>query len=253
MRQTEVKYLIFILSIMTFSNVSAQTCGFGCLGLSGVYGGYSIQKYDADGLNNYLNMGVGSSSSQQQFNFNQGSGLKLGINIIRADYPDFFFTFKGFYQFLSEEQNLEFDDGAGTQDVYETELDMNNWGIGLDFGIPLFSFIDLKIIEGEMKFFSPKFTMKSYNNNPSGNAINVDNTYTADNVTMGFSVGSGLIFNILEDYISMEVTGMYTFLEIDNLTSDQNGTPIPLEDSNTQFISSGGLQTFIQLNVGLPL
>jgi len=251
MKQSQIKYLIIALTILTFSNVSSQTCGFGCLGLSGVYGGYSIQQYDADGLNNYLNMDVGSSSSQQ-FNYNQASGIKLGINIIRADYPDFFFTFKGFYQFLSDEQNISFDDGFGAQTSYETTLDMNNWGIGLDFGIPLFSFIDLKIIEGEMKFFSPKFTMKTYND-PTSSSTVVENTFTADNVKMGFSVGSGLIFNIVEDYVSIEATGMYTFIKIDNLTSDIDGTPIPLENSNTEFISKGGLQAFIQVNVGIPL
>ncbi len=252
MRQSQIKYLIIILTILTFSNVSSQTCGFGCLGLSGVYGGYSIQQYDADGLNNYLNMDAISFSTQQQFNFNQASGIKLGINFIRADYPDFFFTFKGFYQFLSEEQNLEFDEGFGAEKSYETKLEMNNWGIGLDFGIPLYSFIDLKIIEGEMKFFSPKLSMKTYNNPISSSTV-VEDTYTADNVKMGFSVGSGLIFNIVEDYVSIEVTGMYTFLEIDNLTSDADGTPIPLENNDTQFISKGGLQAFIQVNVGIPL
>jgi hypothetical protein len=69
---------------------------------------------------------------------------------------------------------------------------------------------------------------------------------------MGFSVGSGLIFNIIEDYVSLEATGMYTFVEIDYLTNDLDGSKIPTEDSGSKFISRGGLQAFIQLNVGIP-
>jgi len=258
MRQSRIKYLIILLSIVTFSKVSSQTCGFGCLGLSGVYGGYSLQQYEADGLNNYLNLLAHPNWSsyypfEPNFNFKEARGFKVGINLVRADYSNFFFTFKGYYQFLLEDQNIEIDDGFGAQNIYEAKLEMNNWGIGLDFGIPLLSFIDWKIVDGELKFFSPKLSVSIYNNNPLGNSVKIENIYTPDKVKMGFSVGSGLIFNIIEDYISLEATGMYTFLEIDNLTSDLDGSSIPIEGSETKFISKGGLQAFLQLNIGIPL
>ena len=256
MRQSRIKYLIIILSILAFSKVSSQTCGFGCLGLSGVYGGYSLQQYEADGLNQYLGMLTNPFSSvaypESETQFKESRGFKLGINIVRADYSNFFFTFKGYYQFLSEQHSLETDFGSLQNPdpvVYDIKLDMNNWGIGLDFGIPLYSFIDLKIIESELKFFSPKLSIEASKNTIFQNS----STYTPDKVKMGFSVGSGLIFNVMEDYISIEATGMYTFMEIDNLTSDLDGTPIPTDNSETQFISKGGLQAFIQLNLGIPL
>ncbi|MCF6270133.1 MAG: hypothetical protein L3J41_10505 [Melioribacteraceae bacterium] len=255
MKQSQFKYLIIALSITAFSNVNSQTCGFGCLGLSGVFGGYSIQQYEADGLNHYLNSVILPSSSDAKFNFKEARGFKVGINLIRADYSNFFFTFKGYYQFLSEEQNIKiplYSSADGPYTFYDAKLEMNNWGIGLDFGIPLFSFIDWKVVEGELKFFSPKLTQKIYNNDPLGNSISIENIYTPDKVQMGFSIGSGLIFNVIEDYVSLEATGMYTFIEITNLTSDHDGSSIPTKDSNTKFISNGGVQAFVQLNIGIP-
>lgn len=255
MKQPLFKYLIIVLSIASFSQVNSQTCGFGCLGLSGIYGGYSLQQYEADGLNGELNWMLNPpwssyyNPADPTFDFKEARGFKVGINLVRADYYNFFFSVKGYYQFLIEEQNIT----HGEYDHYDAKLEMNNWGIGLDFGIPLFSFVDWKVADGELKFFSPKLTTSIYSSNPLGNSVRVDNTYTPDKVKMGFSVGSGLIFNIVEDYISLEATGMYTFVEIGNLTSDLDGSSIPTEGSDTKFISKGGLQAFLQLNIGIPL
>jgi len=252
MKLSLIKYLVIVLTITAFSQVTSQTCGFGCLGLSGIYGGYSVQQYEADGLNNYLDV-LSYSTSDPQFDFKEGRGFKVGINLVRADYSNFFFTFKGYYQFLSESQNVEVD-LKSSQGVYNTnydaKLEMNNWGIGLDFGIPLIGFIDWKVVEGELKFFSPKLTLNV--SNPLWNSVDVHNTYTPDKVKMGFSVGSGLIFNIIEDYVSLEATGMFIFVEIDYLTSDLDGSKIPTENSDAKFISKGGLQAFLQLNIGIP-
>ncbi len=252
MKQSLFKYLIIVISITSFSQVNSQTCGFGCLGLSGVYGGYSLQQYEADGLNRYLdeqtNSFISSLPFENRFNFKEGRGFKVGINLVRADYSSYFFTFKGYYQFLVEEQNISYN----TYDHLDAKLEMNNWGIGIDFGIPLISFIDWKVLDGELKFFSPKLSMSEYNSNPLGNSIRVENIYTPDRVKMGFSVGSGLIFNLIEDYVSLEATGMFTFVEIDYLTSDIDGSKIPTESSESKFISKGGLQAFLQLNVGIP-
>ena len=257
MKNSILKYLVVLLTILTYSNINSQTCGFGCLGLSGIYAGYSIQQYEANGLNNYLNEIVHpshlSNIQDDKFDFNEASGFKIGINLVRADYPNFFFTFKGFYQFLSEEQTIEIPDGMGYDFTYNAKLEMNNWGFGLDFGIPFGTFVDWKIIDGELKFFSPKLTFKSGYNNPAANYFGIDNKYTPVKVKMGFSLGSGFLFHIIEDYISVEATGSYTFVEIDYLLSDKDGSRIPFENSSDKFISKGGLQGLIQINIGMPL
>ena len=251
MKQKLFKYIITVLSFIAFSQVNSQTCGFGCLGLSGVYGGYSIQQYKADGLSNYLNELVHPSSlsslQQSKFHFNEGRGLKFGMNLVRADYGSYFFTFKGFYQFLLEEQT-QMISGANKKFI-DAKFEMSNWGVAVDFGISLIGFVDWKIIDGSINFFTPRLTLKTRFND----IILDENIYTPNKVRMGFSIGSGLIFNIIKDYISIEVTGMYNFIEIDNLSSDVGGSIIPIEGSKSKLISEGGLQGTIQLNVGIPL
>ncbi len=242
MKQKSFKYIITVLLLIAFSQVNSQTCGFGCLGLSGIYAGYSIQQYEADGLNNYLN----SQFSSNKFNFNEGRGLRFGMNLVRADYGNCFFTFKGFYQFLVEEQTQIV---AGASRKYiDAKLEMNNWGVAVDLGIPLIGFIDWKIVDGSVNFFTPKVTI----NNRFNDIILTEDVYTPSKVRMGFSIGSGLIFNIIEDYISIEVTGIYSIVEIESLSSDIDGSVIPIV-VHTRLVSKGGLQGVIQLNVGIPL
>lgn len=265
MKQPIIKYLIIVLSIISFSQVYTQSCGFGCLGLSGVYGGYSVQQYQTDGLNGYLNFMLNPpwssyyNPTDAKYNFKEGHGFKLGINLVRAQYEHFFFTFKGYYQFLSEEQNIT----RNTFDHFDAKLEMNNWGIGLDLGIPILNFVDWKIVEGELKFFTPKLTLKNYNDNPLANSVIIENLYTADKVKMGYSIGSGLIISIIRDYVSLEASGMYTFVEIDYLTNDEDGSSIPAQNNldnnplllpgNKKLISAGGLQGLLQINIGIPL
>ena len=242
MKINKIKYFLIVFAILSFTSISSQTCGFGCLGLSGVYGGYSIQQYEADGLNQYLDE---FSNNELGALFNEGRGFKVGINIVRAEYENYFFTFKGYYQFLSERRTVANSNGSN----YDATLEMNNWGVGLDFGIPICSFVDWKIVDSELKFFSPKLILE---NSTVRDIIISDETYTPDKVKMGYSIGSGFIFNIIKDYVSIEVTGMYTFVKIDYLTNDNDGAQIPKLDSNSKLISKGGFQGIVQLNVGLP-
>ena len=76
MKKVIIKYFLIVLTILPFSHVLSQSCGFGCLGLSGVYSGYSIQKYEADGLNNYFNYIINSSNSllplKGKYDFKEG-------------------------------------------------------------------------------------------------------------------------------------------------------------------------------------
>jgi hypothetical protein len=257
MKLSLIKYLIIVLFFLSISKINSQTCGFGCLGLSGVYGGYSVQQYEADGLNQYIGMISNPFSSlahnESNIKFKEGKGFKVGINLVRANYSNFFFTFKGYYQFLSEDKEIEMVDiitPNSSAPTYNAKLEMNNWGIGLDFGIPLFGFVDWKIMEGELKFFSPKLSIKS--DYQVWFLMNNENTFTPDKVNMGYSIGSGLIFNIVRDYVSLEVTGMYSLIKIDNFSSDIDGSKIPSENSDTKFISKGGIQGIMQLNVGIP-
>ena len=255
MKSRILKNIVLGFSLLITGQIYSQSCGFGCLGLSGVFGGYSVQQYKADGLNNYLNDYIHipylSLTTADEFGFKEGMGFKVGINLVRADYSNFFFTFKGFYQFLSEEQTIKLSDGLGYEMRYDATLKMDNWGFGLDLGIPLGSFVDWKIIDGEVIFFSPKVSINNYYNNPEVKYVKIDNTFTPNTVKTGFAVGSGLIFNLIEDYVSLEIGGMFTFIEIDYLTNDESGDKIPNE-TDSKLVSEGGLKGTVQLNIGIP-
>ncbi|MFH1198462.1 MAG: hypothetical protein V1720_22355, partial [bacterium] len=119
--------LFVVLNIMT-GNMLAQTCGFGCLGLSGFYGGYSYQQFNADGLNQYLNSTLLDivNDDVEQIEFKEGRGFRFGANIFRAKFDDYFITAKGFFQFLKEEKTRSGNLNSNLQK--KLELQMNYWG-----------------------------------------------------------------------------------------------------------------------------
>jgi hypothetical protein len=243
LRRVLSRLFVAAVFLFPFENIFSQTCGFGCLGLSGFYGGYSVEKYDAEGLNNFLN----SFSPKDNLNFNmqKGEGLIVGMNIVRANYTDFFFTFKGYYQFYSETQEKPMNSDP-LKNIINAKFEMNNWGFGLNFGIPLFSIFDWKVIEGNLSFYSPELTVQEKYDNYLVN----EEIFSSDRVRMGFSLGSGLIIHVIRDYVSLEATGLYSFAEVDNLISEKTGIKIPAREE--KLILQGGIIGIVQLNVGIP-
>jgi len=243
------KVFLFLLLIFLSLQLNAQTCGFGCLGLSGIYGGYSRQYYEATGLNLQLNdkldiMGL----TDKKFNFQYGEGYIFGANIFRARFDEYFLTFKGYFQYIKEQQNIREDIGG---DVYEfdSELEMNYWGIGVDFGIPILSVLDWKIVEGNLSFYNTDLS----NNMVVNGKVQFDEKYSNIEVTVGFYVGTGLVIHILPDYISIEGSAGYSFLKIDELQSVDGKTSFPAKEYDTNLIDQGGFTATVQLNIGVPI
>lgn len=243
-------YIVGVIILFISSTSISQTCGFGCLGLSGVYAGYSFENYQADGLNNYLNSQLSDIGiSDKKFHFEKGTGFRFGMNIVRAKYDTYFFTVKGYYQFLKEEQTVSEPLLISGDTDFKSKFEMNHWALGFDFGIPVVDFLDWKIVDGSIKFFDTKLT----NQVVTDGGIIEEAVYEIPKVTVGFAVGSGLIVHIIKDYISIEGMGMYNFSKINNLTMNGNSTSIPDENSDTDLISKGGLSATIQLNIGIPI
>lgn len=240
---------LFFLLIFLSLQLNAQTCGFGCLGLSGIYGGYSRQYYEAVGLNLQLNDELDNIGlTDQNFNFEYGEGYRFGANIFRAKFDNYFLTFKGYFQYIKEQQNIREDIGG---DVYEfnSELVMNYWGIGVDFGIPILSVLDWKIVEGNLSFYNTDLSNKTIKN---GNIL-IEDKYSNLEVTLGYYVGTGLIIHILPDYISLEGSAGYSFLKINELHSVDGKTQFPAKEYDTNLINKGGFSAMIQLNIGVPI
>ena len=80
--------------------------------------------------------------------------------------------------------------------------------------------------------------------------------YKTKSTNLGYSVGTGFIIDLIEDYISIEGLAAYTQISVDDLQMD-DGTLLAEDETTAQpmtnFVSVGGFNAVVQLNVGFPL
>ncbi len=241
-------FILFGTIIFPFNNLNAQSCGFGCLGLSGIYGGYTIQYYHADGLNDHIKLElIRKELDEFKSKFEFGKGFRIGSNLFRAKFDEYFITAKGFYQFLKEKHTYSGITQEGNHsDKYE--FIMNYWGVGIDVGIPLFEFLDWKIFEGGVTIYNTELLNESFLNNEKVTDLKYENSKT----NVGYYISSGVIIHLIPDYISLEGTAIYNMITIENL-KEKNGEILPNEIINKNLVDGGGFAATIQLNIGVPL
>lgn len=232
----KITLILFFFSVVV---LKAQTCGFGCLGMSGFYGGYTIQEYDADALNSV----IASEIPQDAFTkkFGRAQGYRVGGNIFRAGFSGFFVTAKGFYQFLNEKHTYELSSSSK-----EYKLSLNYWGLGLDFGFPLFSFFDFKLIEGGATIFSSKLEIS---NGTHEKNVKIYETIKTD---LSYYIGTGFVFHLIPNYISIEGTAFYSIFNIDDM-EDAQGNKFVVSNLTGTVFSGKKFGATLQLNLGLPL
>lgn len=239
---------VLALSLFISSRITAQTFGFGCLGLSGFYAGYSQYSYTADGLNQslvVLNPGV--DFTKENLDFKLGTGYRIGANIFRARFRSLFISAKGYYQFLKETKDFVSTSTEGvSKNTYQ--LSLNHWGVAMDFGFPVFGILDLKLVEGGVNFYNGEFTAT----NLAPDNTQTETKFEPADLKVGYYVGSGLVLHLIPDYISIEGTAFYTFMHLDDM-KDGNGILLPDASVNSKFITRGGFSATVQLNVGFPL
>jgi len=250
-----ITYLIVFYSLIMVQDIFPQNFGFGCLGFVGGYGGYSYQVYDPKGLNNYVtefNSSNKDSLSSPMGKFGNLKGYRVGINFFRADIKGFILTTKGFYQSLSEKNSASLSAADGTSNS-TYELDLTNWGVGIDLGTSIVGGLSWKVVDAALLFNTVTFTNTL--NTPGPNTI--VKKYNNEKYVLGYSVGTGFILAIIEQYISIEGTAGYTSFSIDKMKSDNSSSEMPASENSTQsmrnFIAAGGFNAVIQLNVGFPL
>jgi len=239
---------ILVFAMISFSSVSGQTCGFGCLGLSGFYAGYSAQFYDMKTLNDLLSYKMEQFGFENtDINFETGYGARFGANIFRAKFNNYFLTAKGYYQFLKEEKSVS-EEINSLSSSYNSKLELDHWGVGVDFGVPLFNILDWKIVEGGITFYRSKLE----NTFRINDEIIDHETYNEEKINVGFYVGTGLIIHLIRDYISIEGTAVYNQLELGNLV-DNDGNYLLNPASSLSIMDRAGVTATIQLNIGVPL
>ncbi len=246
------KLVIVIIIVTTGITANAQSFGFGCLGLSGFYAGFSKQNYDNPGLNEYISQRINILDPSKniitdKIEFTQGTGYRVGANFFRAKWDKFFISAKGYYQFLKESNEISAQlQNVDTREKYQ--LTMNHWGVGIDFGVPIFWILDWKIAEANVTFYNTEFSQEAFLNNVSQGEIK----FKPDKNNIGYFIGTGLILHLVPDYISIEGTAGYNIIQIDKLSID-SGITIPSASSSKKAIEKGGLSITLQLNVGFPL
>ncbi len=247
MKQKKIKILLALIFTIAVSVVNGQTCGFGCLGLSGAYAGYSFNRIDTPGLNEAVNNLMNGRFAGEEYNLKNISGFRFGANIFRAKFDNYFFSAKGYYQLLEDKTEYSASVQAGLiKDSYQ--FSMNNWGIGLDFGIPLFSFLDLKIVEGGINFYSVSFKTETFLNGSRQSSYNYENNQTE----IGYYAGTGFILHIIHDYLSLESTATYNFFNLEQIVYDKE-KQFPENQTSGNFVEKAGFAASIQLNIGFPL
>ncbi len=252
-----IKFLIICtaVGIFLFSNsLFAQSFGFGCLGFVGGFGGYSYQVYHPTGLNSYVdafNKNHGDSLSAPMSSFGKARGYRAGINFFRANLTGLILTVKGFYQQLNEKNNTSINFANSQKGSTTYEMELKSWGAGVDIGTIITDEFSWKVIDAALLFNSVKFT---HTDNFPGAVTNVQ-VYSTPNTVLGYSIGTGFIYEIIDEYITIEGTVAFSVLSVKNLEKG-DGTKLTVgENSNTvmnNFIESAGLNTVIQLNIGFP-
>ncbi len=253
-----IYFIIPVLLLMQANFIRAQSFGFGCLGFVGGYAGYSYQKYNPEGLNEYVgdfNYFNKDSLSIPMNNFGTFKGYRVGLNFFRAHISNFILTAKGFYESLNEKHEAveKFVNGTRTTDL---ELNYKNWGVGLDLGITITDLISWKIVDGAVRFNNISLTNTT--NFTGGETQMVE--YKNAKTSIGYSIGTGFILAIIEDYVSLEGTAGYTMLSIDQVQNSKgevlalaNSTEKKFDAPVNNFIKSGGFNAVVQLNLGFPL
>lgn len=235
--------ILFIIIVLFANTSNAQKFGFGCFGLSGFYVGISEHHYKADGINKYVNSNLGASGDKLNgvVDFNLGSGYRIGANFFRLKWDNIFFTTKGFFQFIKEEHTQHI--SSLTQNKYI--LNMNQWGFGIDIGVPINSFIDWKIVESGVTYYNSELVQQQHDNN----SLSLERKYAPEKNNASFYVATGIVLHIIHDYMSLEATASYQLMNVNEFNSK-------ISDSNTVSIrepfSKKGYSGTIQLNISFP-
>lgn len=244
--------IILLLCIGNNSN-SAQDLGFGCLGLVGGFGGYTTQTIQTEEVNEFIhdfNRSRGDSLAKAMGGFKNLTGFRLGLNIFRQNIEGLVITFKGFYENLLQRNTAAINTPFAQENSF-TEIALKNFGIGFDVGTSLSRSVSWKVLDASIIFHRLRFTTSLHD--AAGTIIM--NQYNAVESPIGYTMGTGFIIELIDQYVTLEGSAGYMFLNVKRvqtsagklLTTTQTGSAI-LEN----VINSGGLNASIQVNIGVP-
>ena len=132
---------LFFGTFATESRAQDDCCGvgsiFSSLLQSGIFGGYGVQMYSAQGLNEELPEGFEE--------YGTALGWRVGANIIQIRREQLLIGLKFYYQQMTEKK-----DEAGQ----EIKLDLKQWNLGMSFSYILSNSFDIRIFDALLSWTS---------------------------------------------------------------------------------------------------
>jgi len=221
---------------------------------SGVYGGYGIQMFRAEGFNHSIdiyNQRRETTLTKKMDEFGTATGFKVGANIFQFLVDDILMGMRVSYQWMKEKNEATANLTNGTA-RREYDLTLKTFGIGMFFSYYASRRWDIKFLDATLtwnnadlvnRLIEPAQTTEQKLSNPES--------------VIGFSLAGGITFYPLPPYISLEGSVGYSFFSIEEMEFEDTGGKLQVDEGTatpmTNFIDGGGLFAFIQLNISVPL
>ena len=164
---------IFFGTFTTDSRAQDDCCGvgsiFSSLIQSGIFGGYGIQMYGAQGLNEV------TVNIEGIKDFGTAMGWRVGANIIQIQREQLMMGLKFYYQQMTEKQNVT---------GQEIKLNIKQWNLGASFSYIINNSFDIRIFDALISWTSAELT----------NAVDGfdDNVYKSPETNIGFTADAGI-------------------------------------------------------------
>jgi hypothetical protein len=257
MKKAVFSLYVFLIFLGNTKITSAQCCGadflVSMMVQSGVNIGYGVQRYDPSGLNNYIylyNQKYISRLTTQMGEFGTATGFKFGANLVQFQLDEFLVSIKGSYQQMREKNSAVCGLAMGGNANEEFDLTLNSLGLGISTSLRLSRRIEIKFLDAMITWNSAKLI-----DNYSDPFATTEQKLGSPKSKIGLSLGGGLTFYLVPPYISLEALGGYSFFALSEMQFDTGELLAQYENGPAikNFVSSGGVFAFIQLNLAIPL
>ena len=221
---------ILLISYTPDSKAQDDCCGvgsiFSSLMQSGIFGGYGIQMYGAEGLNEVLPSEVGFKD------YGTAMGWRVGANIIQLQREQLLIGLKFYYQAMKEKQDVTGQDMT---------LDITQWNLGMSFSYIINNSFDIRIFDAMLSWTNAKLTR-------TGDGFN-DIVFKSPESSTGFTADAGVVYYPFPPYVSLEVLGGYSIFSIDKVNLEEGQSNL---STINDIVDGGGFFAVAVLTIGLP-
>ena len=235
MKNLFTSLLIAGLLFTTFtsdSNAQDDCCGIGSifssLIQSGIFGGYGIQQFSAEGLNKSELL----LSNKDFKDYGTAMGWRVGANIIQFQHEQLMMGLKFYYQEMREKQDLTGQDMT---------LDIKQFNLGTSFSYIINKSFDIRIFDVLISWTNAELTR-------TGDGFD-DIVFKSPETNTGFTADAGIVYYPFPPYVSLEILGGYSIFSIDKVNLVEGVDNI---DKIDDIVDGGGFFAVAVLTVGLP-